>query len=37
MTIDDIDIVVAKVGGSIGFEFSPHLFGVYLGTRDAGR
>jgi hypothetical protein len=31
MTIDNINVVVAEVGGSIGFEFSPHLFGVYIG------
>jgi len=31
ITIDNIDLVAASVGGSIGFEFSPHLFGVYLG------
>ncbi len=31
MTLDGIDVMVAKVGGSLGFEYSPRLFGVYLG------
>jgi len=31
ITIDNIDLIACSVGGSIGFEFSPHLFGVYLG------
>lgn len=31
MTIEEFNLAVAKVGGSLGFEYSPHLFGVYLG------
>jgi len=31
MTVNEIDVVAAKVSGSLGFEFSPRLFGVYLG------
>ncbi len=31
MTLDGIDLVAAKVSGSMGFEFSPHMFGVSLG------
>jgi hypothetical protein len=31
MTINEIDVAVAKVSGSLGFEYSPRLFGVYLG------
>ncbi|OQA73265.1 MAG: hypothetical protein BWY35_00654 [Firmicutes bacterium ADurb.Bin248] len=31
MTLDRIDVAVAAVGGSLGFEYSPRLFGVYLG------
>lgn len=31
MTLDGIDLVMAKVSGSLGFEYSPRLFGVYLG------
>jgi len=31
MTIEEINVAVAKVGGSLGFEYSPRLFGVYVG------
>lgn len=31
MTLDRINIVLAEVGGSLGFEYSPRIFGVYLG------
>lgn len=31
MTLDRIDVAVASVSGSLGFEYSPRLFGVYLG------
>ncbi|HWR19946.1 MAG TPA: hypothetical protein VN608_10015 [Clostridia bacterium] len=31
MTINEIDVAIAKVSGSLGFEYSPRLFGVYLG------
>lgn len=31
MTLDRIDVAVAAVSGSLGFEYSPRLFGVYLG------
>lgn len=31
MTLDRIDVAIAAVGGSLGFEYSPKLFGVYLG------
>jgi hypothetical protein len=31
ITLDEIDVVVAKVSGSLGFEFSPTMFGVYIG------
>jgi PKD repeat protein len=31
MTLDRINLLLAEVGGSLGFEYSPRLFGVYLG------
>ncbi len=31
MTLDRINLILAEVGGSLGFEYSPSLFGVYLG------
>jgi PKD repeat protein len=31
MTLDRINLFLAEVGGSLGFEYSPKLFGVYLG------
>ena len=31
VTLDRIDVVLAAVSGSLGFEFSPNLFGVYIG------
>ena len=31
ITLDRINLFLAEVGGSLGFEYSPRLFGVYLG------
>ena len=31
MTLNEIDMIYAKLSGSLGFEFSPKLFGVYVG------
>ena len=31
MTLNEIDMVAIKLSGSLGFEFSPKLFGVYVG------
>lgn len=31
MTLNDMDVLVARVSGSLGFEYSPRLFGVQLG------
>ena len=31
ITLDKIDVAIAAVSGSLGFEFSPRLFGVYIG------
>ena len=31
ITLDQIDVVAAKVSGSLGFEFSPNLFGISIG------
>ncbi len=31
MTLDRIDVAVAALSGSLGFEYSPRLFGVYVG------
>lgn len=31
MTLDRINLLLAQVSGSLGFEYSPRLFGVYLG------
>jgi hypothetical protein len=31
MTLERINVVLAELGGSLGFEYSPSLFGVYLG------
>jgi hypothetical protein len=31
MTLDRINLILATVSGSMGFEYSPSLFGVYLG------
>ena len=30
-TIIDLNVAVAQVGGTLGFEYSPRVFGVYLG------
>ena len=30
-TIIDLKVAVAQVGGTLGFEYSPRLFGVYIG------
>ncbi|MDI9470747.1 MAG: hypothetical protein QM296_11175 [Bacillota bacterium] len=31
MTLNEIDVIAIKLSGSLGFEFSPKLFGVYIG------
>ena len=31
MTLNEIDMIAIKLSGSLGFEFSPKLFGVYVG------
>ncbi|MGI6072388.1 MAG: hypothetical protein ACOX75_05185 [Lachnospiraceae bacterium] len=31
MTLNEVDMIAVKLSGSLGFEFSPKLFGVYVG------
>lgn len=34
LSIKDRDLLVARVGGDLGFEYSPRIFGIYVGYPD---